>query len=188
MFPVGPTPTPDNCGAWREREKGDAQVSVGVCLSPRMRGSLCSSTSGPGSRGKVGSHLQRASQSFGAATLQRVSSHLTMGKKTILLTDGAPCYIRLAKDLGIQHEAVNHSLFVRPSKDASTYTVTLARLILSGCSCFVLKTLSSHSDTFLLYAKAFQWRYRTVMHSCRGALPSPVGAAAATQNNDHNQC
>ena len=86
------------------------------------------------------------------------------GQKTVLLTDGAPCYITLANELGIQHEAVNHSRgqFVRPAKQGRkhiqchTGTIDSVWALLKR---FIPKTLSSHSDKLWLYAKAFQWRY-----------------------------
>ena len=54
---------------------------------------------------------------------------------------------------------------------------------------FIPKTLSSHSDKLWIYAKKHSnGDVRTAMHSCRGALPSPVGANVAMQKIDHNQC
>ena len=64
---------------------------------------------------------------------------------------GAPCYVTLAKDLGIQHEAVNHSRgqFVRRAKrgrkhiQCHTGTIDSVWVLLKR---FIPKTLSSHSD------------------------------------------
>ena len=71
------------------------------------------------------------------------------GKKTVLLTDGAPCYVTLAKDLRIQHEAVN-----RPAKQGRehiqchTGTIDSVWALLKR---FIPKTLSSHNDKLWLY-------------------------------------
>ena len=86
------------------------------------------------------------------------------GKKTLLLTDGAPCYVTLAKDLCIQHEAVNHSRgqFARPAKQGrdkiSCHTGTIDS-VWALLKRFIPKTLCSQTDKLWLYARAFQWRY-----------------------------
>ena len=72
----------------------------------------------------------------------------------------APCYVTLAKDLGIQHEAVNHSRgqFVRRTKHGRKHIQCHTGTIDSVWALwkrFIPKTLSSHSDKLWPYGKAF---------------------------------
>ncbi len=86
------------------------------------------------------------------------------GQKSLLCTDGAPCYPRLAKECGALHHYVNHSAgeFARPEwylrKRVSVHTGTIDSVWAQLKRC-IPNNLRSTSKDIPLYIRMWQWRH-----------------------------
>eukprot|EP00438_Fugacium_kawagutii_P013718 Skav233939 [mRNA] locus=scaffold5230:3212:3715:+ [translate_table: standard] len=89
--------------------------------------------------------------------------------RTMLLTDGAKCYIRFAENLNILHSSVAHHKgeFVKKvPRNRSTilrHTGTIDAAW-SSCKKYVPKSLHAKHKDLVLYCKVWQWRY---IQSCK---------------------
>ena len=85
-------------------------------------------------------------------------------KRTMLLTDGARCYPRLAGDSGVLHACVAHSngQFVaqawRGQEKISVHTGTIDA-IWNSLKSWIPNSLTSQSPDLMMYVKAWQWRF-----------------------------
>ena len=106
--------------------------------------------------------IQRCGALQHLAVTEKVSGKRS--RRTMLLTDGAKCYPKVCDQVGLLHEAVNHSKgeFVREvlrgSEKVSCHTGTIDATW-TACKAYVPNSLSSQSPLLYLYVKSWQWRY-----------------------------
>eukprot|EP00438_Fugacium_kawagutii_P035560 Skav229224 [mRNA] locus=scaffold864:125682:127571:+ [translate_table: standard] len=98
--------------------------------------------------------------------------------RTMLLTDGAKCYIRFTKNLKILHSSVAHHKgeFVKKvARNRSTILCHTGTIDAAWSSCkkYVPKSLHAKHKDLLLYCKVWQWRY---IHCCKNLAKETVRA------------
>ena len=98
----------------------------------------------------------------GAGALKFLMSKLN-GQKTVLMTDGAKCYSRIASECDVKLAQVSHSQgsFVkkvtRNRQNLSCHTGTIDSMW-NLMKRLIPSNLSAKSDLLMVYAEAWQWR------------------------------